>query len=46
MGAGEGGEGGVEDQDSVAGHEEHAGEEHFLGRGRGGVLERGRLLEA
>ena len=46
MAAGEGGEGGVEDEDAVAGHEQHAGQQHLLGHGLGGVLEGGGFLEA
>ena len=44
--AGEGGEGGVEDEDAVAGHEQHAGQQHLLGDGLGRVLQGGGFLEA
>ena len=44
--AGEGGQGGIEDQDAVAGHEQDSRQQHLLGDRLGGVLEGGGLFEA
>ncbi len=42
---GERGQGGIEDEEAVAGHEQHAREQHLLGDGLGRVLQGGGLLQ-